>query len=468
MSKKKKNSLSSGLAILLAAVMLLLGATFAHRTVTSQTVVNTFGAQVFDAQLYETTGSEYDITSNGSSKKDPTVEVTVDTDAYVYVKVDANDYFKGHQVILWDIVGDWSKLEGVDNVYYQAIEAGSHSLPVLMNDQVSYAFLSNEDLLAISNLTGEDKLQLSFTAYAIESEPFATAKDAWNGVENTTFVATAAALQNALNAGETNIALMDDIEVAQQIEITGSVTIEGNGHTIINTQKSTTDYEGRILNIANATDEIEVNISNLNLQGTKKIDGADGTVRGISFFGNEATVTLNMDNVNLTGIDKYAIHIGNNSAAPIINVSNSTIQGWCAIQTYTAETEATFTNCTLIGINEQKYSEEGWNNFATIYFAKDRKAAANGNNIAGDNSTITLDNCVIEANSKAGCNYEKIVQVEAVDCNLILKNGTTFTMNGASVDTMDKETYSFHGSDGTITYPEFNLTIDGTPINLYE
>lgn len=439
MSNKKKSSLSSGLAILLAALLVLVGGTYAYRSVMTETVVNAFDAQIFNATLYENTGSEYEITSGGSSEKDPTVDVTIDTAAYVFVEVEPNDSYNGKQIIQWTMVDKWTQLED-SSVYYQLLEtADSYSLQVLEGNQVTYPTLTDQELLAISQLT--DPLTLTFTAYAIEAAPFDKPSDAWEALNSTTFVSSSDDLANAISDPDVEVvALSADIELSSQLNITSDITIEGNGYTIVNEQPLTVDgSDSRIFNVENLSEDTTITISDLTIDG-------EGTLkRGISLYGNEGEVTLNLDNVTMTDVAYYAINVASNNTTPVINVTDSSIEGWCSFQTWSAGTTATFDNCTLVGVNDKTYNAAGWNNFSTLVV-----------NTSAMDSTITLKDCTIEANQTTG-NVQKIIDFRTTGGTLNVNN-STMKMNGETVDPTDKETISYYdGVDEDA--PDFDINV---------
>ena len=115
MEGKKKKLLTTGLAVALAALLLIGGGTFAYLQAQTDDTVNTFSTNEVKVDLTETTGENYNIIPGTTQKKDPKVTVDNSVDAYVYVKV--TDKTDG--LVTYEIAEGWTKLEGYDDVYYR-------------------------------------------------------------------------------------------------------------------------------------------------------------------------------------------------------------------------------------------------------------------------------------------------------------------------------------------------------------
>jgi len=167
---KSKKTLTTALAIGLAAVMTIGGGTFAYLHGETQEVKNEFKTNNVIVDLDETTGNQYDIIPGTSQSKDPKVTVTNTIDSYAYVEItDATD-----GLVTYDIADGWTKLDGYDNVYYREVAANADvkEFYVLKDNTVSYAAkLLNSDMVD-ENGQLKEGVALTFKAYAVQKTPF--------------------------------------------------------------------------------------------------------------------------------------------------------------------------------------------------------------------------------------------------------------------------------------------------------
>lgn len=181
---KKRKTLTTAIAIILAIAMVFGGSTYAYLQANTDDVINNFKTNQVNVNLKETTGNEYNIIPGTSQAKDPTVTVTATIPAYVYIEVtDTTD-----NLIEYSIAEGWLQLDGYDNVYYREADSDV-SFPVLENDSVSYSEdLTNSDMV-IQNDDGtyslKDGITLSFNASAIQKEPFKDVVEAYQVLTNT-------------------------------------------------------------------------------------------------------------------------------------------------------------------------------------------------------------------------------------------------------------------------------------------
>ncbi len=181
---KKRKTLTTAIAIILAIAMVFGGSTYAYLQANTDDVVNDFKTNQVNVDLKETTGNEYNIIPGTSQAKDPTVTVTTTIPAYVYIEVtDTTD-----NLIEYSIAESWLQLDGYDNVYYRETDSDV-SFPVLENNSVSYSEnLTNSDMV-IQNADGtyslKDGITLSFNASAIQKDPFKDAVEAYQVLTNT-------------------------------------------------------------------------------------------------------------------------------------------------------------------------------------------------------------------------------------------------------------------------------------------
>ena len=134
-----KRKLIIALALCLA-LALGIGGTMAYLTATTGSVVNTFTIGNVGLKLVETEGEtevttkSYKIVPGETVTKDPTVTVTTGSEpCWLFVKVtedlgDLNNVFNPEtdgKFFTYDLAEGWTKLTGVDNVYYRTVGVGT-------------------------------------------------------------------------------------------------------------------------------------------------------------------------------------------------------------------------------------------------------------------------------------------------------------------------------------------------------
>lgn len=189
MKNTNKKLLIVTIAALVLAIACVVG-TVAYLTATTEKITNTFTYGKIKIELKETTGTEYKIVPNTTISKDPKVSVLADSDAcWLYVKVEKSEGFDTY--LEYTMADGWTKLEGTDDIWCRNVNAETaktgSTYSVLSGDQVKVPnTVSSTD---IDDLISEkvDTPTLSFTAYAVQAEGFATAQAAWSA----TFGATA-------------------------------------------------------------------------------------------------------------------------------------------------------------------------------------------------------------------------------------------------------------------------------------
>ena len=261
----------------------------------------------------------------------------------------------------------------------------------------------------------------------------------WYEVISGTFVSNEEDLKTALTGSDSTIYLANDINLSEALEIKSTMTINGNNHklTIPNNNNA------RVININDNKNPITLTLKELDVVGP-----TSGTyTRGISAYNNDGDLKLILDNCSASA-NYYALNIASENRNVEVIVKNGTYAaGWCAFQTWTSGTKATFENCTLIGNNDKTYNAEGWNNFATI--------------VVNENTTdvdLTFKNCRIEANQTTG-NKQYLLSMRASGAKVTL-DGCTFFENGHEISDENLGAY-------LSLYPaatDIVLTIDGEVI----
>lgn len=185
-NSKKRKTLTTAIAVILAIVTVIGSTTYAYLQGNTDHVINAFAANQVSVELKESTGGKYNIIPGTSEAKDPTVTVNTTVPAYVYVEVTDNT----ENLVTYAIADGWQKLEGFENVYYREADGSSaeEKYVVLQNNMVSYdESIVNSDML-VQNDDGtyslKEGITLSFNALAIQKEPFNDAKSAYAALKN--------------------------------------------------------------------------------------------------------------------------------------------------------------------------------------------------------------------------------------------------------------------------------------------
>lgn len=233
MEGKKRKTLTTGLAVALAATLLIGGGTLAYLQSNTEDVANEFDTNKVVVELTETTGESYNIVPGTEQAKDPTVTVDNTVDAYVFVEVtDTTDGLVGYE-----IAEGWTLLSGYTNVYYREVgaAAGVKAFPVLKDNKVTYnSSLENSDMI------GEDGqlksgINLTFKASAVQQEGFTSAPYAYEGrtgvsLDSMTDIKQAIADKQKIIGLSDNIvynnAVDSDIDTTGKRIIVSSVTME--------------------------------------------------------------------------------------------------------------------------------------------------------------------------------------------------------------------------------------------------
>ena len=279
MKVNKKNIAITGVAVSLAAVMLVGGGTFAYLKGETDPITNSFRTNQVQVSLEETTGNEYNIIPGTTQRKDPKVTVNNTVDAYVFVEItDETD-----NLVDYAIADGWIPLDGVPNVYYRLVSAAQDvkEFSVLANDEVRYSkALENHDMTDGSGYLKRD-INLTFNAVAIQAEPFADAKEAYNA-------------KDAVITSDTDVieaAIMDRMPVVLSADANvDSAVLDRAGADI--------DLNGQELRIGGTTPIALNNNKSISLKdGTLVLDNRNGRRVGIAIFEGGS---LELNDVNMT------------------------------------------------------------------------------------------------------------------------------------------------------------------------
>ena len=171
--KKKTLALVLALTLLVAGVV---GGTLAWLTDQTAEVKNTFTVGDISIGLTETT-ADYKMVPGNTIAKDPTVTVKANSEAcWLFVKVTESTDLK--DFITYAIAEGWTALPGVDGVYSREVPASAadQTFSVLADDAVTVRSDVTRTMLETAKT---DAPTLTFQAYAIQKDHFATADAAW-------------------------------------------------------------------------------------------------------------------------------------------------------------------------------------------------------------------------------------------------------------------------------------------------
>ena len=121
--------------------------------------------------------NEYHLLPGHTYTKDPTVTVKANSEAcWLFVKVTESTDLK--DFITYAIAEGWTALPGVDGVYYREVPASAadQTFSVLAGDAVTVKSDVTRTMLETAKT---DAPTLTFKAYAIQRDHFATADAAW-------------------------------------------------------------------------------------------------------------------------------------------------------------------------------------------------------------------------------------------------------------------------------------------------
>lgn len=171
--KKKTLALVLALTLLVAGVV---GGTLAWLTDRTAEVKNTFTVGDINIGLTETT-TDYKMVPGNTIAKDPTVTVKANSEAcWLFVQVTESTNLK--DFITYAIAEGWTALPDVNGVYYREVPASAadQTFSVLAGDAVTVKSDVTKTMLETAKT---DAPTLTFKAYAIQKEHFATADAAW-------------------------------------------------------------------------------------------------------------------------------------------------------------------------------------------------------------------------------------------------------------------------------------------------
>ena len=314
----------------------------------------------------------------------------------------------------WEWLGQTVTIGGVEYelavaTYQKALAPGETSIPSLKQVYLDKQ-ATNEYCASLG-----DTYDILVVSQAVQAQGFSDAKTALNEafgeitVTNhpwSDVVSSADELKAAIKGGATSVVLDADVTLPEKLEVNGELTILGNGNTLTAPTGGT-----RVINVEGQKDATVV-LSGVTLDG-------ENVERGISFYNNEGKLDITIVDSTVKA-DHYGVNVSSGNENAVLNVKDSTLEGYCAFQTWSANTVATFDNCTLNGIN--KWSGDS-NNFATVVV-----------NNGADNSKLTFNNCTVSAEEQGSATEYHLIDnasgtsVEWNNCTFV-KNGVVSTIS---------------------------------------
>ncbi len=451
-SKSTKRALLTSVLALLMCVTMLIGTTFAWFTDTASTAVNKIQSGKLDVALEMSTDGTNWETAEGKTLTFKTADNRAADQilwepgcTYELPKlrvVNKGNLALKYKIAISGIVGDAELLDAID--FTVTGVDGATTAAALNGFEGKLAANSKTDAITISGhmkesagneYQGKSIDGIGITVYAtqdtVEYDSNDNRYDA--GAEYAIPVATAAELAEALASGN-DVVLTAPIQMPEIIEVKGDITIygEGEGKLLV------PDNADRVINVTENTEPLTLTLSNVDVVGP-----TSGTyTRGVSVYGT-TDVTIVADNSSVSA-NYYALNIASANDNVKAVIKNTTLTGWCAFQTWSAGTKATFDNCTLIGNNDKTYNADGWNNFATVVI-----------NEGTTDVELTFKDCRIEANQTTG-NKQYLMSVRARGANVTV-DGCTFFANGTEIADEDLGNYLNIYSVAS----DLVLTIDG-------
>ena len=450
--KATKRALLTSVMALVMCVVMLVGTTFAWFTDSASTAVNKIQAGTLDVQLLmktTTAGGQTDwvnaegqtlgwVAADGRAQNQILWEPGCTYELPELRIVNNGNLALKYKIQITGIVGDAELNNAIEwtitnNRQTYAVD---QEVSLAANDVATLTISGHMKESAGNEYQGKSIEGIAITVVATQDtvEYDSTTNQYDENAEYAIPVATDDELAAALANGQ-DVILTAPVQMPEVIEIKKDVTIYGgeNGQLLV------PDNADRVINVNDNTEPVTLTLSNVDVVGP-----TTGTyTRGVSVYGN-TDVTIVADNSSVSA-NYYALNIASANTNVKATIRNTTLTGWCAFQTFSAGTKATFENCTLIGNNDKTYNADGWNDFATVVI-----------NVDTTDVELTFKNCHIEANQTTG-NKQYLISIRAAGAEVTM-DGCTFFAGGTEIasDALKNyiDVYSPQADD-------FNMSIDG-------
>lgn len=173
--KKKTIALIVSLVLVLGCAI---GGTLAWLTDKTEAVTNTFTVGDINIALAESNDLDLKMVPGKVITKDPKVTVKENSEAcWLFVKVEKSNNFD--TFMTYAMADGWTALTDVAGVYYREVAATSADtdFEVLKDNKVTV--LGTVTKTQLNALTADTYPTLTFTAYAVQKDGFASATAAW-------------------------------------------------------------------------------------------------------------------------------------------------------------------------------------------------------------------------------------------------------------------------------------------------
>lgn len=225
-------------------------------------------------------------------------------------------------------------------------------------------------------------------------------------------------LQDAIDSANDGdeIKLLRDIAADKVIEIKKSITVDGNWHTLDSSASRWMWIEAP---------DVNVFIKNLTVKSTnKKME------RAIQ-VNDYKDITLNLDNCDLSA-SAYTINVINGALNTNMNISNSRVTGWGAINLWGKGGKVNISDSTLVGINNRPYNKDWRNNFWTLVIEWD---TTNVTDIHAEAYDVILMNTKIESRVETEGNKQDAILFNNPSSSnrVVVDGGSVLQYEGSSL-----------------------------------
>lgn len=173
--------------VIVAAVLLftcVIGGTFAWLVDKTDTVTNVFTVGDINIELTETANLDLKMMPGKTITKDAQVIVKANSeDCWLFVKVEKKNAVDTY--LTYNIDDGWTALAGADGIYYREVAGNNvnqHFIVLKDKQVVVKETVTKADLQAVA--ADASRIQLNFTAYAVQKEGISTAADAWAKIDS--------------------------------------------------------------------------------------------------------------------------------------------------------------------------------------------------------------------------------------------------------------------------------------------
>lgn len=229
----------------------------------------------------------------------------------------------------------------------------------------------------------------------------------------------------------------NDISATAVVSIESSVTIDGAGYTL-----NTTANRGIWVDVG----DVSVIIKNMTIEGAS-------LERAIQINQNKLNVTLDIINVTATG-SYYTVNICSGTTC-YLNIEDSTITGWGAVNAWAKGYLLTIKNSVLNGINPHTGKSD---NFATVILEGDTTYATD---LHSSDNVVVIENTTISASQTGGKRQDLIGFNNQSERNHVTLTDCKFVYDGTTKTGL----YYDYGTDNTLIVDDVVVNVKN--VNYY-